>query len=258
MKGACYADSDLYAHYRVENPARHLLIHVVERHLPEPARVAGAVSSWKRIYDAGGMLPIHATGSRRNAKLLGDSRDLPYLKDIMEQGIKASHEDSVIVFTNGDIVLHPELPRVLEERMGERECACSFRITLDKLPTEGSPEYWASLGQPDFGRDLFAFKRAWLVENWGEIPNLFVGEQEWDLIVACMVRLHNGVEMREKTDLAVPDERAELPLGYVLHQRHVGGWLARSNLMAPAKLYNVALANKWYCEHGLEHFKLPL
>lgn len=258
MRAGCLQSSDFRSADRYANPVPKTLIHVVERHQPENGRVLKAVESWNRIYDSGGMFPFQITRPRRTAKLLGDPRDLPYLKEFLAAGIRIAEPDSIIVFTNSDIVLHPETPLAITKHMQAHDCVCGFRITLDTIPSTGSHEYWRSLGQPDFGRDLFAFKAQWLVDNWGQIPDFLIGEQEWDLVMACLIRQQNGVSMLHKTDLATFEEESEIPLGYVIHQRHVGGWLSPQARMSPGKLYNVSLANKWYAEHDLKHFTLPL
>jgi hypothetical protein len=101
---------------------------------------------------------------------------------------------------------------------------------------------------------LFAFRRSWLLEHWDSIPNFFLGELEWDLVMALLIRMSNGVPISEKNDLKNFNSASELPLGYVLHEMHERKWLHDSFAESPAKMHNLKLANAWYENHGLKSF----
>lgn len=253
MKNGCFEARD----YVSPSTKNRRLIHIVERHSPETSRVQHAVKSWKVLYDRFIMVPVHIWHSARSSRNLGDLRDLPYLKDLLKQGLDRSSESDIIVFTNGDIVIHPEISDILLKYMDSYGAVCSFRVNVkNSPPLIGTPQWWATLGPPDFGRDLFAFRASWLTDHWDSIPNFFVGEWEWDLVMALLIRMSNGVPISGKEDLRNLYEASEIPLGYVMHEMHERKWLHKAFFDSPAKRHNLGLANSWYVEHGLESFQI--
>ena len=158
------------------------------------------------------------------------------------------------MLTNGDNILHPTLPELLRETMKRLPAVCSFRLNCKEFPDLSlSPKQLAQQFKPDFGRDLFAFRYQWLREHFAEIPDMFLGEWEWDLILALMIRKYNGVAVTKKSELQYIDPRSELPLGYVLHEEHQRPWLRHDALRDPAKWHNQRAAKDWYYKNNLGH-----
>lgn len=235
------------------------IVHVVERHRPVEPRLDRAAASWKSLYDANAMEGYHVWQFPRTSRNLGDPRALPFLRDLLAAGMDRLDDSGIVVLTNGDNLLHRELPRVLRATLARVPCICSYRLNVDRAPDMSGPLVRvAAAGRPDFGRDLFAFRKSWLKSRWSEIPDFLVGEWEWDLVMAVWVRMENGVPIIAKTALHSGHPSSELPLGYVAHEWHDRPWLSNAYKDSPAKRHNLALANKWYCEHGLESYKIAL
>lgn len=231
------------------------MVHIVERHKPEPDRVLMAIRSWQAIYDRKEMAPLHIWPTLRSSAQMGDSRNLPYLKDLLGRAMDSSAE--IVVFTNGDIVLHPETPSAIQSHLKHFGALSSFRINVaTPPPARGTLREWANHGKSDLGRDLFAFRKSWLATHWDSIPNFFVGEWEWDLAMAIMIRMSNKVPIREKAELSIWHPSSELPLGYIVHQNHERKWLMKSFFNSPAKRHNLKLANEWYSQHGLADYRI--
>lgn len=119
-----------------------------------------------------------------------------------------------------------------------------------------TPREWAKQGQYDFGRDLFAFRVSWLKRQWDCIPDFIVGEWEWDLVMALMIRMENGVPITTKHDLYTFYPDSEIPIGYVFHELHIRPWISTHYHDCPSKRHNLDLANQWYQEHNLESFQI--
>lgn len=233
------------------------VIHVVERHGGDEARIHRAFASWKQLYDSNMMEGVHSWRFQRSSMDIGDSRCLPYLKDILQSGMERSTADDIILFTNGDNLLHFDLGKVVRETLSQVPCICSYRLNVVKIPDLKAPlELVRTAGQPDFGRDLFAFRKSWLESHWDSIPDFFVGEWEWDLVMALMIRKENGVPITTKQGLHLPDPRSELPLGCVLHEMHTRPWLSTQYHTSPSKRHNLDLANEWYAGQNLLSFQI--
>ena len=83
------------------------------------------------------------------------------------------------------------------------------------------------------------------MEHWVMIPDFILGCSDWDLCMACMIRLHFGIESNRRNleDCLFP---AELPRGYVSHQYHVPKWHAPGyEHTAPGQLHNRKAFFEW-------------
>jgi hypothetical protein len=248
-------DNTLIPLLRTQRNGTSNIVHVVECHDPVDERTQRAVKSWEPLQgDRWRTIPVWKYP--RSSQSIGDQRGLPMLKDLLQIGMEQCHKDSDIVcLTNGDNLLHVTLPQALEFYMADVPAICSFRLNVTGAPRMNSdPGVLCRIGKPDFGRDLFAFRRWWLEKNWALIPDMFLGEWEWDLILALLIRRSNGVEIKEKNQLHYGNPKSELPLGYVLHEIHERKWMSQEALTMPAKWHNQRLAKDWYKAQGMEQF----
>lgn len=245
------------------------IIHCVERHKQKDdealRRVRFARDSWVRIYMTGEVVPCHVWKYKRSALEIGDKRDLPYLKDVLEEGInRSTHGDDIILLTNDDTVLHPDLATIIFEYIEKVPVVCSGRLNykFGALPTWKMNPNGAWGG--DIGRDLFAFRKKWLKANWQEIPDFILGELEWDLVLSGMIRKRVGRETMDTPNWRptkdggirareIRNPKCELPPGYVWHEDHEKPWRDMGLFYSPAKRHNVELMQQWYQKNNLHH-----
>lgn len=236
------------------------IIHCCERHPQKTAkdeeRILTAYRSWERLYKAGKMEPCHVWDMffPRHAGQIGDPRALPYLKDILIEGMtKARSLDDIILLTNDDTVLHPRTCDAVLSLLPTVPACGSFRINFDKIADshfEAKPEALAARGKHDLGRDLFAFRKSWLRKRWLEIPDFLLGELEWDLVLATMVRRDAGVTTTQK-NRNVLEPKCEIEKGLVLHETHQRAWVSDSHRESPAKIHNRTKAVNWYASASM-------
>lgn len=232
------------------------LIHVVERHVDDDAypRVMGAFDSWLPLYKSGSVRPVHVWHPERNSAAVGDHRQLPYLKDILVEGLTVAQDHDWIVLTNDDTVLHPGIVQALHAVNGQMGAVSSFRINFQagtKPNLAETPDALAAKFKSDLGRDMFAFRPEWLRSQWAAIPDFFLGEQEWDIVMTLLIRESVGIKTTYHNILtAIPG--AELPNGYVLHEPHDRKWrdVPKENA---AKQWNSRLASEWCKERGYDY-----
>lgn len=229
------------------------IFHCVERHREtkqnEANRKGIAQKSWDALY-AQGVIPCHLDEANypRTANDIGDTRRLPFLLDVLNEGMALADPDDIIFLTNDDNFLHPQLPDMLRQHISIYEVGCAHRceFKLTSLPsTPSPPETYVKRGRPHMGRDLFAFTKRWLLRNWNDIPDFVLGCSDWDLCMTCLIRNHFGIKSTRKNieDNLFP---AELPLGYVSHTYHSPAWNhpAYTN-NAPGQLHNRHLFKAW-------------
>jgi hypothetical protein len=217
-----------------------MIYHLVNPRPPTEPRLLRAQESWKVLYDSGQVRPMVYL-PKRTARDIGDTRDLPWIKDMLSFAFTQfeMRRNNIVCLTNDDTILHPDLPRVLEERRRDSECVSAHRVNLPERST-------------DHGRDLFAFTVDWILSHYRSIPDMAIGEMEWDLIMALIVREKCGVETKSVEDLNKVTA-AELPPGLVMHERHEPVWMKPEMKDAPAKVWNRLQARRWYAENGMKH-----
>lgn len=231
-------------------------IHCVERHAypnqPDNERVLVAFNSWIDVYKGGHMQPCHVWSYPRDSRAIGDKRTLPYLKDILVEGMTKAGPNDIIVLTNDDTIFHRDIIAGLDEAFTKADAICSMRLNFapGKLPSLTEPlDFIVKAGIPDLGRDLIAFRKSWLIEHWNDIPDFFLGELEWDLVLAILIRKSVGI-VTTKENIATPTPQCELPRGYVLHLTHDRFWMAPALADAPAKTHNKKLTAEWYRQNA--------
>lgn len=215
-----------------------MIFHIVNARGSNDPRLARARATWEVLYKSEKVTPV-AVDTAKSARDIGDPRDLPWLR-IALGSLPKGHDDGpdIYMLTNDDVRLAPELPEVLKDVLAGQAAVCSFRVNL--------PD-----GKPDYGRDLFAFTHEWLRDN--PLPDMLLGEIEWDIIVTYMIRRSVGAGISNRTKQLHALTKAELPLGLVLHERHEAGWQRPEFSEAAGKVWNRLQARRWYAENNLKH-----
>lgn len=232
--------------------AKTRIIHAVERHEitdeKEIQRRSKALASWDSLYKGGRVIPVHYSTYKRTAIEIGDSRRLPYLKDVLEKALTRCRKNDLVMFTNDDIILHPQLPEVLLRHLKLFDACSSQRVEFHYHPMPSldcSPAAFASRAEWHMGRDLFGFTRQWLERNWDEIPDFILGASDWDLCLAAMIRYKKGYDTTKSGFLDVIP-CCEIPLGYVIHEWHEARWSAKDNVnTSPSQVHNRRLFMEW-------------
>jgi hypothetical protein len=240
------------------------LIHCLERHnqLSREAerRVQQAQATWVDLYKAGAVVPMHVWESRRSSEQMGDARRLPFLKDVLLAGLNSGGKHDFVMWTNDDTILHPGIVKHLIAVLIEKPAVSSFRINFEKgsiPPLDRPPGELLDMshnlnppGDEDLGRDLFAFRKDWLRDHWHTIPDFLLGELEFDLVLAYMIRKTYGLQTT-KLNMGRIMPECELVKGYVLHERHNRVWTTQGQEASVAKTHNRKLATEFYADNDL-------
>lgn len=235
------------------------LIHVVDlfksKNAHDNERKAKAQASWgvirdqQRIQYAG----VYQNSHKRTSESIGDSRNLPFLKDVVENGVEFSTDkDDIIFLTNDDNILHPNLPDALRMHCAiHGVCSAHRREFKQRFPSQPmSPEQLVGISEPHLGRDLVGATREWWQAHWEEIPDLLIGASNWDLCMAALIRKSKGyATTRQNLFERIPC--CELPFGLVNHEAHVGAWtLVGPN--NPAERHNLECFKQWAKDYAPE------
>jgi hypothetical protein len=198
-----------------------------------------AQASWDHFYESGDMLPVHKREFKRTALDIGDKRALPYLKDLWECALVQMKDHDILCWTNDDVFLHPELTSMLRYYCSIWDVVTSQRCEFKhRIPEKAAVRIYAERGELHFGRDLFAATKSWLVKNWDDIPDFFLGTSDFDLCLAAMVRIRYGIKT-DRRNIAQNYFPSELPRGYCSHQAHPSMWaLPEYDNISPSQIHN--------------------
>ncbi len=239
------------------------LWHVVERHKTddedEARRNLQAERSWLDLYQRKQMKPCHLWCYLRSSESIGDPRGLPFLKDVLAGGLTKAKKHDIIVLTNDDTILHSDIRNAILNKLATTGACASFRLNFPKnqcpkLTTEPLQlrlNYNNRTNRIDIGRDLFAFRSAWLRDHWKAIPDFLLGEPEWDLVLGSLMRKMAGIDITKENRLE-PCPEVELERGYVLHEQHVREWMSPELENSKGKLWNRTLAEQFYKDNGID------
>lgn len=247
------------AHWKTTRQNR--IIHVVQRWRPnDPAidrRIHEAGLSWINLYMTGEVLPCHVWHPfKRDATSLGDERQLPFLKDVLNDGLQLCHKpEDIVLLTNDDNVLHPDMANELFTRLEKQPCLCAGRLNFTDKPDFVNRTFPTKSN--DIGRDAFAFRSDWLKKNIEKFPDLILGAAHFDLLLGCIVRKANGLTLTLKGRMDVA-EQCELPFGWVQHRVHKNRWISDPPMATPANAHNHKVSAGWYQRNGVGRIKFQL
>ncbi len=232
------------------------IIHCTERHpVTNPAEILRrqkVLSSWDTLYASGRVVPAHYWEYERDATGMEDRRRLPYLKDVLANGLKQARDCDIIMWTNDDVILHPDLPDELEWHISLYQACTSHRCEFHyhpMPPLASAPKVFAAAKDNHMGRDLFAFSVPWLKKYIDAIPDFLLGASDFDLFMAAFIRHQKGYLSTKKNFYDVIP-CADLRRGYVIHQWHEPAWsLPDNHLTAPSQLHNRKLFSDWGKAH---------
>jgi len=211
--------------------SRHNIVHLVSRwcqkNQQDIERIGRAEQSWNKHYEKG-LVPIHVWKTGRTSESVGDNRRTHFLRDVLKTGMDACADDGVIIFTNDDTILCDDAIECVLDTLKNQDMTCSFRLTISRdFP----------LGRKDGGRDLFAFKKRWLLSHFDEIPDFILGSGGWDYWMAIWFKYHLG----EKIDMGTigVQTKSEMPVGHILHEKHEAKWNIQDKGSHPGNRHNI-------------------
>lgn len=225
-------------HNRISSDQR-FVFHVYQDYAgseEEQRRNALALRTWDR--EDKGWFDVGVNSAKdlsRDATSVGDTRRLPFIKDIIDQTTACQHHhpDGLILLTNTDTCLTPGFAHAIQRLDGEAYFSHRRDFPrLDRLLTQNEIEG----GQWYPGSDLFVFTPRWWAAHRDEMPDMILGAEGWDKILRELIKATGGGEIH----------------GCCYHERHESQWEragAREN--DPSNVYCRHLMKKFLTERGL-------
>lgn len=215
-------------------------VHVWSDYLSSPIdadserRNAFARTTWDRIYSASdNWIPHRIEKVDRTSKsAFGDTRDLPFVKDMIEQAAELCDPEDVIVLTNADICLMPDIEDQINESVSRAGACHAARWNFGgKLVQQINTREELRRGIWYAGTDLIAFTRKWWDEHGKEFPDMVLACECWDLVMRNLIKIHSGIELHEA----------------IYHEMHQAYWYKPQNFKTnPGNEHNRKLSAAWF------------
>jgi len=184
-----------------------------------------ACSTWNNC------IQVHRSSWGRDARDIGDTRPLPYLKDLLTAGLGASlHSGDCIVWHNDDVCLAPNALRSIHDHVRKWDFCCTRRLE--------DPSY------VHMGRELMAFRAGWLRDNLHRLPDTILGASDFDLFYAAWLRKERGI-ITTGSNLTLDMLPVDIPAGLAMHEKHESSWNTRERIAAPSTQHNRRLFREW-------------
>jgi hypothetical protein len=155
-------------------------------------RNSKAFETWLEQYK-NGLIPKYSFITQYNftSKDIGDGRILPFVNDIIENGIKFLNEDDVVILTNLDICFKENFLTEIQLYMQTHECGYAPRI---EVPNDKNLIIKKINSYPDakYGSDVFFFKVNWWKRVKKFFPKYFIGCGSWDMILIVFMNICEG------------------------------------------------------------------
>lgn len=211
-------------------PKKRTVVHVYPDHIPalgaDQKRQSIAQGSWSGPVDGWmklnlGVATSPYSSAHRDSKDIGDDRALPYVHDVIEEGMRyCAGDGDAVILTNTDVGCVPDLRQHIDPLLNRGACF-GYRLNFDHIPHAFNRDETLR-GEWDGGIDLFAFTRGFWREHRDKFPDAIMGAPFWDLHFRDLIRSLGGAEL----------------YGCIWHETHPSIWKTRT---FPSNQYNQRL-----------------
>jgi hypothetical protein len=163
---------------------------VLRENMPDTISVYVFAFPWENVVVPSGFT-VRKTLRRNSRQLLGNNRDLPYIKDVLSQ-CRALSNSEFFGYANSDILFSRDFFKVF----GDDDAYIFYRQEIAETNVEqfNRGDYhkvWGGDKHP--GNDAFFFKSAWWDKNESLFPDdLVLGETEWDTCYRSIIVAETG------------------------------------------------------------------
>lgn len=226
----------------------------------ERTRYAAARATWDYQFNQGDVIevPIKAGQLPRTSLAIGDSRELPYIRDLFDAGCALAAPEDIVVLCNSDILLSAGMfPRLIEGVIRGKGATCCQRRRLD--PKQGRIYKDFTGCKTDGGFDVFAVTPHWWRTHREKMPDMLLGREAWDTCFRVLVEELADGRGRLSTVSGLPEQwaRSNAYTDHVAgHKNHFSNWIAE-RLTNKGQIHNRGLARNFFrLRNNIEYVKL--
>ena len=196
-------------------------------------RNTNALLSWHREQTAAWVdFPIDSAELVRTAKDVGDKRDLPFVRDMIQSAVNRSRTaDDILVLSNTDVAITNGITSEIVSAVEQHGAFFTHRFDFDGPMTIVRRDEFR-LGKWYPGSDVFGFSVRWWKTYGDQYPDMILGAEFVDAVLRQLIKFNGGTELHR----------------CVYHERHTSQWQLQPR--NKANLHNKRLAAAWFKKHG--------
>ena len=241
----CYAETQ--KHHRTHRYGQFhpgpAVYHIVPGHPTNDAntirRNRFADASWAPLYNSGNVqrLVVESKHTPRNATIIGEKKDMPFVRDVFDYSAQFLEDHDWMIFTNRDICISPGLLWAQDGPIAAGgDCFYSHRMDTKNLTRLLSPAEVRQLGYYP-GADLFAMRAHWWKQWRHMMPDMLIGFEAWDSVLWTIMDISGSGGRKDFTPL-------------IYHEWHESHW-ENNKTTTPGQKHNRRLAKNFLCtRHG--------
>lgn len=208
------------------------MIHVWSKYnisdLGAQRRHAMAKLTWEREMKGWMDLPLLDASFHRNARTdFNDLKSAPYVPDMMDRAIALANAGDIVVLTNDDTCVTPNLTRIIKDVLAESGACWSARREHHRIDHAMTASELMQ-GRKHVGADLFAFTKEWWTTHGDKMPDMLMAFENWDYVLRTVINENGGREIE----------------GLCYHEIHTGDWLKRREV--PAAKHNQRVGGQFF------------
>ena len=206
----------------------HLYSDYVSRNEDDKRRQEVARATWRREYAKMRWEVAAIPDGALFKKLDG----MPYIKALYRQACLHAEDDDILLFSNSDICFVEGFTERVFKWIKEYPAIACTRRDLKRFDAP-VPNSQVLEGEDYVGKDVFIFSKAWWREYSPNYPEMILGREAWDKIMAELIVIGGGAIIRN----------------LIYHETHHSFWLQDRDNNEGNK-YNRSLAIDWLRERG--------
>lgn len=198
----------------------------------EQRRFNYAMETWKFHFNQCDVVgfPTHVGQWSRSSADLGDTRPVPYLRDLIDYGVKHAMPEDVVVYVNRDVFLTAHAPERIIESTKRNGISVAWRRNLKPVP--GRMYKTVSNARKDGGVDLISVTPGWWLTHRETIPDMLIARECFDWVLRTMAEEMHGKEIYMDDVIG--------------HEPHTGQFWKTNKKTNPGQQHNRALAKVFF------------
>jgi len=184
--------------------------------------------------------PMGVSNDQLQRQWQEERRSFPYIRDLFDYSISGQDPETIICYTNSDIMVRGDCCLLLSAVMQGTDACYSYRRDFQHRIEKPIEDCDYEKGLPYAGSDLFAFRVGWWRTNRGLMPDMILGFEAYDPVLRLLAERTNP-----KSQVHLPD--------VICHERHGTLWENhRKRYRLRAQLHNLALAKSFFRSNGVD------
>lgn len=217
---------------RLKKKAEPKMIHVWSKYnivkMDAAKRHRMARVTWEKEMQGWTDLGLEETAFHRTSQTdYYEVKRVPYVTDMVDRAADHANDWDIIVLTNDDTCVAPNLDKTLKQVISECGACWSARRehrVINHVMTQDE----IMRGYKHVGADLFAFTKEWWLDHGHQMPDMFMAFENWDYVMRTVIEEHGGKEIE----------------GLCYHEIHQGDWL--KNRESPAAKHNQSMGGQFF------------